>query len=114
MTEQLSDFDHFDHDDAWHIGSALVACCRAESLAVPISICLGEQRVFHAALPRTSADNDDWGDRKARVVRRFARSSLEVYEHYVKQNPEFFAVFGLSRADYPPGEGAVAQLPESA
>ena len=25
MTEQLPDFDHFDHDDAWRVGSALVA-----------------------------------------------------------------------------------------
>lgn len=30
MTEQLPDFDHFDHDDARRIGSALVARCRAE------------------------------------------------------------------------------------
>lgn len=24
MTEPLPDFDHFDHDDAWRIGSSLV------------------------------------------------------------------------------------------
>jgi uncharacterized protein (UPF0303 family) len=78
-----------------------------EGFAVTISIWLGEQRVFHAALPGLSADNDDWVDRKARVVRRFARSSLEVYEHYVRENPEFFTAFGLSRTDYAPGEGAV-------
>ena len=30
-----------------------------------------------------------------------------VYEHYVAENPEFFTLFGLSRADYAPGEGAV-------
>jgi uncharacterized protein (UPF0303 family) len=107
MTEELPDFDRFDHDDAWRIGSALVARCRAEGLPVVISIHIGEQRVFHAALPGTSADNDDWVDRKARVVRRFDRSSLEVYHHYVEALPEFFEVFGLSRADYAPGEGAV-------
>ncbi len=107
MTEQLPDFDHFDHDDAWHTGSSLVARCRAEGLPVTISIWLGEQRVFHAALPGTSADNDGWVERKARVVRRFGRSSLAVYERYVREHPEFFTVFGLSRADYAPGEGAV-------
>jgi hypothetical protein len=34
MTEQLPDLDHFDHDDAWRIGNALVARCRGESASV--------------------------------------------------------------------------------
>ena len=107
MTEHPPDFDRFDHDDAWRIGSALVARCRSDNLPVTISIWLGQQKVFHAALPGTSADNDDWVEKKARVVRRFARSSLEVYDHYVADNPDFFEIFGLSRAEYAPGEGAV-------
>ena len=107
MTEHPPDFDRFDHDDAWRIGSALVARCRPDNLPVTISIWLGQQKVFHAALPGTSADNDDWVEKKARVVRRFARSSLEVYDHYVADNPDFFEIFGLSRAEYAPGEGAV-------
>ena len=41
-------------------------------------------------------------------MRRFAQSSLEVYEHYVADNPDFFEIFGLSRAEYAPGEGAVS------
>ena len=94
MTEQRPDFVRFDHDDAWRIGSALVARCRSDNLPVTISIWLGQQKVFHAALPGTSADNDDWVEKKARVVRRFARSSLEVYDHYVADNPDFFEIFG--------------------
>jgi uncharacterized protein (UPF0303 family) len=107
MTEQVPGFDRFDIEDAWRLGSALVERARAERLTVTISITLGEQRVFHVALPGTSADNDDWVDRKARVVRRFGRSSLEVYDRYVRDNPEFFTMFGLSRAEFAPGEGAV-------
>ena len=73
-----------------------------------ISIWLGQQRVFHAALPGTSADNDAWVEKKANVVRRFGRSSLEVFEHYdVGSHPEFLEAFGLSRSEYAPGEGAV-------
>ena len=83
MASSVPDLEQFGHDDAWRMGSALVARCRAEQLPVTISIWLGEQRVFHAALPGTSADNDAWVEKKARVVRRFGRSSLEVYEHYV-------------------------------
>ncbi|MDQ1512543.1 MAG: hypothetical protein QOC59_385 [Microbacteriaceae bacterium] len=107
MSEQVPDFDHFDLDDAWRLGAALVERARAEELTVTISITLGEQRVFHVALPGTSADNDDWVDRKARVVRRFGRSSLEVYDRYVRGNPDFYTMFGLSRSQFAPGEGAV-------
>jgi uncharacterized protein (UPF0303 family) len=107
MASQVPDLDRFGYDDAWRMGSALVARGQAENLPVTISIWLGEQLVFHAALPGTSADNDAWVAKKARVVRRFGRSSLDVYEHYVANMPDFFEVFGLSRAEYAPGEGAV-------
>jgi uncharacterized protein (UPF0303 family) len=107
MSEQPPDFDHFDHDDAWCAGSTLVARCRADGHPVAISIWLGEQRVFHAALCGTSADNDSWLDRKARVVRRFAQSSLDVHERYVSGIAEFFSVFGLSPEYYAPWGGAV-------
>ena len=107
MAGQVPDLERFGHDEAWQLGSDLVARCRADNLPVAISIWLGEQRVFHAALPGTSADNDAWVEKKARVVRRFDRSSLEVYEHYVAKMPDFFEVFGLPRSEYAPGEGAV-------
>lgn len=107
MTEALPDFDHFNHDDAWRMGSALVERCRADRLTVVISIRIGEQRVFHVALPGTSADNDHWVDRKVRVVQRFDRSTLDVYHRYYQVVPDFHAVFGLSRAEFAPGEGGV-------
>jgi uncharacterized protein (UPF0303 family) len=108
MAEQAPDLDHFDYEDAWRVGSALVARCRAEALPVTISIRLGEQHVFHAALPGTSADNDGWIERKVRVVRRFALSSLDVQERYASENLDFFfTAFGLSPADYAPAGGAV-------
>ena len=99
--------ERFGHDEAWRLGSALVERCRNEGLAVAITIRLGEQRVFHAALPGTSADNDSWADRKARVVARFGMSSLDVYRRHVKDNPNFFRLFGLSPEDYAPFGGAV-------
>jgi len=104
----MPDFEKFDHDDAWRLGSALVAECRPRNLPVTISIHLGEQRVFHAALPGTSADNDEWAMRKTRVVRRFDRSSHEVGEAYARDDPAaFHATFGLPAADYAPTGGAV-------
>jgi uncharacterized protein (UPF0303 family) len=107
MSDQ-PDFDKFDHDDAWRLGSALVADCRARRLPVTIAIHLGEQRVFHAALPGTSADNDEWAMRKARVVRRFDRSSQEVGQAYAGGDPAMFhAAFALPAGEYAPTGGAV-------
>lgn len=108
MTESVPDLGRFSYDDAWDVGSALVARCRLEQLPVTIAIWLGAQRVFHAALPGTSADNDAGVEKKANVVRRFGRSSLEVFEHYdIGSFPGFHEAFGLSRAEYAPGEGAI-------
>jgi uncharacterized protein (UPF0303 family) len=107
VADHVPDLDRFDYDDAWRMGSSLATRCRAENLPVTISIWLGRQRVFHAALPGTSADNDSWVEKKARVVWRFNRSSLEVYERYVVNIPDFFEAFGLARSEYAPGEGAV-------
>jgi uncharacterized protein (UPF0303 family) len=87
---------------------APVADCRAEQLPVTISIHLGDQRVFHAALPGTCASNDEWAMRKTRIVRHFDRSSYEVGQTYAGDDPAaFHAVFGLPAADYAPTGGAV-------
>jgi len=108
MTSEAPDLDHFDLDDAWRVGTTLAEQCRSQGLPVTISIQLGEQRVFHAALPGTSADNDSWVDRKSRVVRRFACSSHEVHDRYAKDDPDrFFSAFALSPSQYAPAGGAV-------
>jgi len=104
----VPDFRAFDHNDAWRIGRALVARCQQQQLPVTISIHLGQQRVFHAALPGTSANNDDWVMRKTRVVQRFDRSSHDVGQTYFADDTlTFLAAFGLSAADYAPTGGAV-------
>jgi uncharacterized protein (UPF0303 family) len=52
-----------------------VAAARQRGLAVTIDVGRGEQRLFHSALKGTAADNDEWIERKNRVVRRFGHSS---------------------------------------
>jgi uncharacterized protein (UPF0303 family) len=71
-------FDGFDNDTAWRLGCRLLEAARAAGLPVTVGVRRGSQRLFHAALPGTSADNDAWLDRKARVVERFGRSSYRV------------------------------------
>jgi uncharacterized protein (UPF0303 family) len=106
VNDSVPDFERFTHDEAWVLGLALVQRCRDDNLAVVVSIHLGDQRVFHAALPGTSADNDAWADRKARIVRRFDLPSATVASRH-GSGADFLEVFGLPSADYWPGAGAV-------
>jgi uncharacterized protein (UPF0303 family) len=109
--ETAPDLDRFDHDLAWKVGAGLVERCRTDALPVTIGIWLGEQRVFHAALPGTSADNDRWIERKARVVRHFGQSSAEVYAQYASDGVEgFLRTFALPSELYFPAGGAVPIL----
>ncbi|HYO38882.1 MAG TPA: heme-degrading domain-containing protein [Nocardioidaceae bacterium] len=68
----------FDEDDAWRLGTALVAAGRERRLPVAIDISRADHQLFHAALAGSSPDNDAWLARKARVVGRFHKSSLHV------------------------------------
>ncbi|TFD27626.1 heme-degrading domain-containing protein [Cryobacterium sp. TMT2-23] len=76
--ERTLQFDSFDLGDAWIVGSRLVELGTARRHPITVSITFGEQRVFHGALPGSSADNDGWLENKFRVIRRFANSSFAV------------------------------------
>jgi uncharacterized protein (UPF0303 family) len=69
---------HFDEDDAWRLGVALVERARARRLPVAVDVRRGDHHLFHAALPGSAPDNDAWLLRKSRVVARFHHSSLHV------------------------------------
>lgn len=62
-----------------------------------IDIRRGPQQLFHAARPGTSADNDAWAERKARVARFGASSYLVGLRSLAKGAP-----FETRRADLPP------------
>jgi uncharacterized protein (UPF0303 family) len=68
----------FDLSDAWTLGSRMREAAASARLPIVIGITLGEARVFHTALPGSSADNDGWLERKTRVARRYGRSSYGV------------------------------------
>jgi uncharacterized protein (UPF0303 family) len=75
-------FDRFDEDTAWELGVALRETARTGGLPVAISVRCNGRRLFHAALPGSSADNDGWLARKTAVVDRYGRSSLRVGEQF--------------------------------
>jgi len=91
LLEQERDvqFDSFGLEDAWQVGSMLRELAAVRQLPVAISIVMGDQRVFHAALPGSAADNDDWLARKFRVVRRFGHASYTVGTEYRARGKRF-------------------------
>lgn len=74
--EQELQFSYFNEDTAWQIGSQLVERCKRDGISVTIDITRGEHQLFHASMRGTSADNDEWVKRKARLVYRFGHSSF--------------------------------------
>ncbi len=98
--ERRLQLTRFDHDSAWELGSQLVGAARSAGLPLVISVRRGQQRLFHAALAGTSADNDGWIDRKSRVVDRFGHSSLYVGELFRSRGTTFEQSSDLDSRDY--------------
>lgn len=122
LTEQelTLQFDRFDNDTAWELGSRLVSAAREAELPVVIAIHRNGQRLFHAALPGTSADNDAWVERKARVVARFGHSSFFIgerarvngttFEEQMRLDPDVYAAHGGSFPITVRGVGVVGSI----
>lgn len=104
--EDEHDFDSFGYGDAWAVGSRLVALGVERRHPIAISLVFGDQRVFHAALPGSSADNDGWLENKFRVVRRFGRSSYAVGTSFRAQSRDFVTQSTLDPARYVAHGGA--------
>lgn len=100
-------FTDFTMDDAWALGGQMRAAAVAAGLPVVIGIVLGEQRVFHSALPGSSADNDDWLARKTRVTLRYGQASLAVGESFRDKGREFDTHSRLDPARYAAHGGVV-------
>jgi uncharacterized protein (UPF0303 family) len=108
--EEELQFSRFTNDDAWDLGTALVARAREQQLPVAVDVSRNGQQLFHAALPGTSADNDAWIRRKAAVVDRFGHSSLYVGQRSREAGTTFEAEFGLDPERYAAHGGAFPVL----
>ncbi|HQY99435.1 MAG TPA: heme-degrading domain-containing protein [Propionicimonas sp.] len=100
-------FDDFALDDAWELGCGMRAAAADADLPVAIGIVLGEQRVFHTALPGSSADNDDWLARKTRVALRYGQASLTVGESFRERGGDFDVDSRLDPSLYAAAGGVV-------
>ena len=104
--EEELQFTGFTNDDAWDLGSALVAAARRDGAPVAVDVSRHGHQLFHASLPGTSPDNDSWIQRKTRVVHRFGHSSLYVRQASIERGTTFEEEFGLDPALYAAHGGA--------
>ncbi|WP_104526318.1 heme-degrading domain-containing protein [Blastococcus atacamensis] len=103
-------FDSFTNDDAWELGSALVAAARRNSAPVAVEIARNGHRLFSVALTGATPDNASWIERKSRVVHRFGHSSLYVRQASRERGTTFEDEFGLDPALYAAHGGAFPLL----
>ena len=99
-------FERFDHRTGRQLGTRLLEEADRQGLPVVVAVILAGQRLFHAALPGTTAENDGWVDRKARVVQRFGHSSLRVGTQARIDGLDHENIPGLDPAEYAAHGGA--------
>ncbi len=103
--EQQLQFTSFNEDAAWQIGSWLVEYAIQNELPITIDIRRGEQQLFHASRPGTSADNDEWVKRKVRLVNRCGHSSFYVGQLLKSEGKSLEEKFLLPESEYAPHGG---------
>ena len=100
-------FESFNFDDALAIGLDLVETGRRKALPIAIDVTVNGQQLFHAALPGSSPDNDQWVLRKSRVAARLFTSSLAIATALRSKGKTIEEVYGLPSAEYAPHGGSV-------
>jgi len=105
LDEQQLQFTAFNEDTAWVIGCWLVDHATQKKLPITIDIRRGEHQLFHASRPGTSADNDEWVNRKVRLVNRFGHSSFYLGQLLKKEGKSIEEMFLVPESDYAPHGG---------
>jgi uncharacterized protein (UPF0303 family) len=103
--EQELQFVSFNESTAWQIGCQLVERAQKEGLHVAIDITRGNHQLFHASLPGTSTDNDEWIKRKVRLVYRFGHSSLYIGQLLKSKGRRIEEAYLIPESEYGPHGG---------
>ena len=105
--ESLSVLPRFDVETALQLGLILVDM--AIGRPVVINIRNANRTFFHAALPGSQANNDNWARRKSNTALLMGRASMLVGLKYLERKRSL-ATDGLPDADYADHGGAVPIL----
>jgi len=100
LQEKRLQFEHFDSEVAWAVGTALKAAAEKRQVAVAIDIQLHGHPLFSYAMPGTTPDNLDWIRRKRNVVMRYHRSSYAIGLKHERAQTTLQGGTGLDPKDY--------------
>lgn len=100
MQEEILQFSHFTNEDAWELGSLMVAEAARNHLPVAVSIRLNcGYTVFQYGFKGTSYNSEQWMLRKYHTVRTMEMSSLRLFM-LLKKNQESLEAYGLNEKEY--------------
>jgi uncharacterized protein (UPF0303 family) len=88
------------------LGRRLYDTAISEDLPLTIQVRLGERLVFSASAPGSTALNERWASRKARIVHAFERSSLLVRFSHERDGRDVIGHNGLPLDEYAANGGA--------
>lgn len=100
LQEERLQFEHFDAQTAWELGSLMRQCAVDRGLSIAIEVRQLGFPLFFSALPGTTPDNSDWIRRKRNVVERFHRSSYAIALDTQKRGTTLPERYGVSAADF--------------
>jgi uncharacterized protein (UPF0303 family) len=100
LQEQQLQFDRFDADVAWKIGSAIRGVAAAQGNSVAIDVTLAGALLFYSAMPGATPNNAEWIRRKKNVLNRFHKSTYAVGLDYKKNDTTLEARTGAPLADF--------------
>lgn len=104
--EERLQFPRFDNETAIALGFSLIELGRQRGLSITVDITRAGHQLFHAALPGTAADNDQWIIRKNNVVMRCGHSSFYMGRRAAFRGVSFHESMLLDPLTYAPHGGA--------
>lgn len=104
--EQLLQFEHFDEDIAWQLGSWLVQRAQSEGWPVLVEIRRFERVLFTASRPGVTPHHHDWVRRKSNTVQRFLCSSYRIGHQLALDQKDITQRYNLPASDYASAGGS--------
>ena len=99
-------FTEFSFDKAYALGTLLYERAKERKFPIAIDITKSNQQMYHAALPGSTPDNDQWIIRKSRVVNRFHHSSFYIHNLLESLDTTIEEKYCLSSFEYSPHGGS--------